>query len=165
MAKLELEIEGYSNALDEMLINGKRPKFVVEGLLRKCAVETESDNVEIVVYRTHHYVGKHWFWWSLLFYFVSVFGIFDVRFDKKFHVVDFRVNVDLKKTNNLKLKVPNFEDGGKVFEIEEGKDVNVLNNCQFLDKDAKKRHNKMKKIKFAISFVTILATILIVTLI
>lgn len=164
MAKLELEIVGYNDALDNMLINGKKQKFTNNKIGgRTCTIE--ADKAEVVVYRTHNYIGKYWFWWSLLFYFVSIFGIFDSKANFRCLVVDFRFNVKLEKDKKITLKIQNFEDGGKFAEIENEEEVEILNNVQFIDKEAIKRKKKFKKVKFAISFLTILLTAAICVLI
>ena len=153
MAKLELEVVGFNDVLNTMTINGKKQKLKTVNNVRTCSVE--ADKAEIVIYQTHAYLGKNWFWWSLFYYIISIFGIFDINNNKRCLVVDCRFNVNLDRDKKFVLKIQKFEDGEKFAEIE-GDEVEILSNVRFFDLEAQKRHKKMKKIKFAISFLTIL---------
>lgn len=160
MAKLELQVVGYNDVLDNMQINGKKCKFTVnEDKTRTCFVE--ADRADIVICKTHFYTGKAWFWWSLLYYIISIFGIFDLRQNKRCQVIDCRFEVNLEKDKKVILKIQNFEDGGAFAEIESEETINLINNTQYFDKVAQKRIKKMKKAKFAISFLTIITVALI----
>lgn len=159
MAKLELEIVGFNDAINSMNINGKKCKFKIgENRTRSCIIE--ADKAEIVIYKTHIYNGKCWFWWSLLYFIISIFGIFDVRQNARCLVVDCRFNINLEKDTKTTLKINNFEDGGRFADIESETPIELINNVQYFDKQAQKRHKKMKKARFAISFISIILIVL-----
>ncbi len=163
MAKLELQIVGYNDALDYLQINGKKQKLTTNpDKTRTCVFEGE--NAEITIYKPHNYVGKNWFWWSLLFYFISIFGIFDVKQNKRCLMVDCRFKVTLEKDKKVVLALNKFEDGGKFAEIQTEEAVEETSNIQFYDKVAQKRHKKMKWAKFGISFLTLILVAVIITL-
>ena len=128
-------------------------------------VDSVDDKCEVVIYKSHQYLGKNWFWWNLLFFFVSILGIFDMWHGSQFWVVDCRFNITSTKGTKVVITRQHFEDGGKYVLFEGDANVEEICNIQFQDKLAKKRHSKMKKIKLAmIALVVILAVLLIALL-
>ena len=162
MAKLELEIVGYNDALNNLTINGKRVKLINnKNNTRTCFIEAEQ--AEVVVYKTHNYFGKRWFWWNLFYYLISIFGIFDFDKNKRCLVVDFRFNLKLAKETKATLSIQNFENGGKFAEIECEEEIEIINNVQYFDLEGQKRRKKMKPAKIGI-FVgfAVIVTLLII---
>ena len=162
MVKLELEIHGFNPALNNMFINGKPVKLQNNrNGTHSCIVETDKEITQIEIFKSHQYTSKHWFWWNLLYYFVSIFGLFDIRQDKRCLVVDCRFNVNTIADTKVNLNVLNFENGGKLLDIQ-GDNIEVINNVQYFDTDAQKRHKKMKKAKTAITIISLIAIIALV---
>ena len=158
MAKLQFELVGYNDALNTMTVNDKFVKFQKNKQgKRVCTVETNKDVAEVIIYQSHHYNGKAWFWWNLFCYFISIFGIFDVRQNKRFLVVDCRFNITLSQDTNVVLNILKFEDNGKLLEVETDAQVEQLTNIQYFDTEAKAKHKKMKKAKLLLTFGIILA--------
>ena len=165
MAKLELEIVGYNNALNSLTINGKNVKLINDKKSNKRRCFVEADQAEVVVCKTHNYTGKHWFWWNLFYYLISIFGIFDYNNNKRCLVVDFRFNIKLENETKVVMKINNFEDGGRFAELESEAEVEEISNVQCFDKTAKIRHKKMKKAKAGIFIVSVVLITLIVILV
>ena len=161
---LELKVVGFSDLLNTMIVNGKKVKLKTnKDNTRTCQIT--ADKAEIIIYRTHQFTGKAWFWWSLLFYFISIFGIFDVRQNKRCQVTDCRFNIDLKNDTKATMKILKFEDGGKFAEIECDEPVELINNVQYFDKVAQKRFKIMKRVKIGLFFALVATiTLLIVFL-
>lgn len=161
MAKLELEIVGYNKALETMTINGKSVKLKKkDGGSRVCTYETDQKEAKIRIYKGHYYTGKNWFWWNLLYYIVSIFGLFDVRLDKKCQVIDSRLNVKLlEPVTKIKIKLCNFAEGGKFVEVEDDMFVEEEVNVQYMDKEAQKRHKKMRKTKIWLTIAILVAAV------
>ncbi len=167
MAKLELEFVGFNDALNRMTINGKFAQIEkMQDGTKKCVAEVTEPTAEVVVYKSHYYTGKAWFWWALLYYVISLFGIFDARQDKKCMVIDCRFKINLDTDKKVVLKVKDFEDGGKFLEFEGETQVEELINKQYFDMEARKRHKKMRKAKAAMTVcsLVIIAFVLIFTL-
>ena len=135
---------------------------IVRNKSGKIAVETDKKQVEVVVYKSHNYYGKNWFWWNLLYFVISIFGLFDVRGDKKCLVIDGRFIISTEQDSKATLRRQDFEDGGKVVAVETSSQFEEIKNIQYYDKVAKARQKKMKKFKIA---TTIISLALIVTLI
>ncbi len=161
MVNLNVNIVGYNPALQNITINDNFCKIKKnKDRTRTIQTQVEDGKVEITVLKYHHYSGKYWVWWNLLCFFVSVFGIFDVKPDKKFVVVEYKSIVDVKTDSNITLKIQRFEDGGKFLELETENEVEEISNKQYYDRDARKKHKKMNKIKVG-AFVACVAIVAI----
>ena len=162
MSRLELEIQGYNYAIETMTVNGKSCKMTNKNNSTKtCIIENIEGKAEVVIYKAHHYIGKNWFWWNLLYFLVSIFGIFDVRHDKKFLVVDCRFNVLVSGDTKAVLMINDFKDGGRFLDVECENNIEKIANKQYFDKTAKEKHKKMKKAKIGITVASLVAIALI----
>ena len=86
MAKLEFEFVGFYDCDRYITVNGKFVKFEkTEKKTYTCNVETIDDKCEVMVYQPHKYTGKHWLLWNLMFFIISLFGLFDIRDGIHFH--------------------------------------------------------------------------------
>ncbi|MBR2909835.1 MAG: hypothetical protein IKC11_05820 [Clostridia bacterium] len=164
--KLEIELVGVYDKANTLVVDEKVVKLKKkDGNTRYAVVETEKSKVDVAMYKAHHYVGKHWFWWQLLYFFVSVFGIFDIKQDKKMLVADCSFTVDVTGDTKVVLKRENFVDQGKFLKIETSSTIEEKSNIQYIDKEALKRHKKMKKAKIGIfAGVVVLAILLVILL-
>ena len=165
MAKLELEFSGFHNKIDYIYVDGKTPRLKKkDNGNRYCVVETSKPVVDVVMFKSHQYGGKHWFWWQLLCFILSVFGIFDIKQDKKCLVTDCRFSVDLKEDTKVVIKRVNYVDGGEYVAFEPAEKVNIIANKQYIDKEAQKKHKKMKKVKTGLFIGAVVVTILLLIL-
>ena len=164
MARLDLEIRGYNEVFNKMIINGKEQKIQKDKAgLRTCSVDIDSNTAEIVVYKGHYYAGRFWLFWNILFFLVSLFGIFDMRDTKKFQVVDLRFNVSVKQDTKVSLQVRDFEDGGRFVDITSDSQIEEISNISMYDKEAPQRKQKAKKVKIFIMLALVaLAAVLII---
>ena len=163
MTKLDLEFIGLKNMEGCITVDGKYVKLKKNKQKSyACSIETDKQQVDVVVYKSHNYYGKNWFWWNLLYFVISIFGLFDVRGDKKCLVIDARFTISTEQDTKAILRRQDFEDGARVVEIESSSQIEETKNIQFYDKEAKARQKKMKKFKIA---TTIISLALIVTLI
>lgn len=162
MTKLNLEFVGFNNKDASILINGKYEKLKkTREKAYTCSVETDLKESEITIYKSHNYIGKNWFWWNLLYFIVSVFGLFDIRQNKKCLVLYSRFTISTENDTEAIIKRQDFEDEGKLVEVETSSKVEEISNVQYYDKEARKRHAKMKKFKI---ITTIASLVLIVVL-
>lgn len=164
MRKIEIELVGFKDLVEGLTIDGKRAK-AVKGKPSSYVIETEKDSCEVAIYKSHFYAGKNWFWWNLLYFVISIFGLFDIKQDKKFTVVDVKLNIDATTDGKIVLTRNEFVDGGKVLSWETSSSVEEVSNVQFHDKEARKKHAKMKKFKIAATILSlVLAVVLIIVL-
>lgn len=163
MTKLDLEFVGLKNMEGCIIVDGKYVKLKKnKSKTYSCSVETDKKQVDVVIYKSHNYNGKNWFWWNLLYFVISVFGLFDIRSDKKCVVIDGRFSISTEQDTKAVIRRLDFEDRGKVVAIETSAQFEETKNIQYYDKEAKARSNKMQKFKIA---ATIIVMALIITLV
>ena len=165
MAKLELQIIGFNETLSNMTINGKQLKInsIYNGV-RTSVIETKKDYAEIVVYKNHYYSSNAWFLINLFYFFISLFGIFDIRHDKKCTVIDCRYVLKLTELTKATIRLNQFTDGGRFIELKSSNPVKEIQNIQYYDTLAQKRYKRMKLVKLAIFFAAMITTILLLVL-
>lgn len=104
-----------------------------------CQYETDKDCVEVVVAKHYELEGKWWFLMSMLFFFISVLGIFDARIGKKFYTVNYRAKVYLRGNATLKLKFLPFRNGERAIELSGDAEIEELENSYGVNDKLKKR--------------------------
>ena len=163
--KLELEIVGVYDKANTVVVDNKVVKLKKkDSNTRYAIIETKNPKVEVSVYKAHQYFGKGWFWWQLLCFFISIFGIFDIKQDKKMLVADCSFLVYVTNDTKVILKREDYQDGGKFLKIETSEIIQEKSNIQYIDKMAQKRHKKMKGAKFGIFAGAVVLAILLLIL-
>jgi len=164
MTKLRLEISGFNKALNNMTINGKyqKVKKVRRSNLRYVEFETDEKVSQVSICKTHEYVGKLWWLWNLVYFFVSIFGLFDNKIDKRCGIIDCKFKVNTEKDTVVKLEVQNFGENDKFANIESESNVTEIANVFKFDTEAQKKHKKMIKIK-KWAFVGFIAVVAVIT--
>lgn len=109
------------------------------GQRNTCHYATDKDFVEIVVAKHYELEGKGWFLTSMLFFFISVLGIFDTRIGKRFYSVNYRARVYLKGTSNLQMRFNVFREGQRAIELQGDAEIQELENEYYTNKELKKR--------------------------
>ena len=161
MAKLEVNLYGSNETIKLATINGKPLKITsVTNGVGCCKMEIADNKAELAIYKTHHYSSKFWFLTNLLYFIISVFGIFDVKQDKNCPVIDCRYILYLEEETKIGLKPFTFTDGGKVAEVTSTAPVKEISNIQYFDKVAQKKHKIMKGVKIALTVLSVIGVIL-----
>lgn len=104
-----------------------------------CRYETERDCVEVVVTKYYELDSKWWFVMNLLFFFISVLGIFDTRLGKRFYGVHYRARIYLKGETNLTMKFNTFREGQRAIEVTGDARIEELENDYFINKTLRRR--------------------------
>ena len=166
MAKLNLQFVGFKEAVGCIAVNGKLVNVKKNrDKTYSCELEATEAKSEVVIYRSHNYGGKAWFWWNMLYFIISLFGIFEGRQNGKCLVLDAKFNISTEQDTNVIIRRNDFVDGEKLVSIETEAEVEEISNIQYYDKEARKKHAKMKKIKIATAVITVaLIVILVVAL-
>lgn len=162
---LDLEFVGFKEIENSITVDGKFIKLNKnKDKTYSCSVETNNSSCEVVIQKAHYYSGKNWFWWNLLYFVVSFFGLFDIRQNKRFLVLDSRFTIEITKDTKAVIQRQDFEDGGKLLTVETDSKVEEFSNIQYYDKEARKKHSKMKKFKIGAIIVAIALVALVVVL-
>ena len=78
----------------------------------------------------------------MFFFFISIFGIFDIKLDKKCLKIDYHIKVKVSENSNLRLSLNN--DKNNPINLETKCEYTVINNNSFIDETAKKRLKILK---------------------
>ena len=143
--------------IDNAPVKLKKNKY---GSLEGC-YQTDKSEIELVVCRYLELNSKLWLLMSLVFFFISLFGIFNPPYDKKCIQIDYSAKIKLKENNDLKIKISTQNVGDKAVEVESDTEVSEINNSFGVDAVAKKRLKIVRIIEFAIWIVTIAIVILL----
>ena len=146
--------------IDDNQVILKKSKFnALEG-----SYETENTAVNIKIFRCLEVQSRFWFLWQMLFFFVSIFGIFDRRLDKKCLVLDAEFNVAVDENTNIEFAL-DYLTKDRVLTYNSTGTVTEIKNMSYIDTKAKKR---LKALKLTKIFTTIgcafVAVLLIVLL-
>ena len=163
MKKLELEFIGLNDKELNILVDGKfvKPKKNKDKIYTAC-YSTDKDECEVVVFKPHRYLGKGYLWWNLLFFFISIFGIFDVRANKRLAVLDCRFTIKLESDTLVRLARLDFVDGEKAIEIITQAQTCEIANVHYFDKDAKIRSKKVKRAKIISTALAVLIAVALI---
>lgn len=108
---------------------------------------TANSKAEIRVYRYLELGGKLWPLMSLLFFVISVFGIFDIPYSKKSVVLDCCFNVDLSENTKVKFTFNDPAKTEKAITIESESNVQEIKNIFYVDKKVDLRRKILMIVK------------------
>ena len=163
MSKLALEFVGLKSLEGHVTVDGKYVKLKKVKGKYLCAIETDQEQCEIMIYQSHEYAGKHWLLWNSFCFLISLFGLFDTGLNKKCLVQDVRFTIATTEDTQAIIRRQNFVDGGIMVNVETPAAIGMIANRQYYDKEARKKHRLMKKVKFALTAVAVVvAAILII---
>lgn len=95
-----------------VFLDGKPVKLEGKDYLNRTATyQTESDVVEVTVKKVSEIGGKLWFLWAILFFFISVFGIFNPHYDKRYQTINYTQKFKLSGNNSIRLEINRFGNG------------------------------------------------------
>lgn len=143
----------------EVTINGRREKFTANGRGSYELSFQTDETTEIKITRRHELASPMWLLWSLFFFVISLFGIFDVPYSKK-SAICCTVNVSPNGGGLVQI-TPNIKrDGGAVFVQSDNCGVELTDNSPD-DKTIKKRLKTLRIIK-ALAWVALIVVVVLV---
>ncbi|MBQ8844773.1 MAG: hypothetical protein IJ008_02010 [Clostridia bacterium] len=150
MNELKLKLKGQRNFRPTICVDGKAVKFKKNkfGSI-ETKVATEKNSVEITIYKHLEIKSKLYILWYILYFFISIFGIFDVREDKKCIVYDCKFKVELNGTTSVDLTFNTSKDEAALA-VESEANVEEIKNVTYVDQEAKKRMKIILGIKIAL---------------
>jgi len=162
MKRLEFKM---MNPMDDMWIyfDGKPIKYKTSYGHRIYSYETQGDSVEIEIYHYNEVALKHYILFHIIFFLISILGIFNKRYDKRCISVKYKAILKLNEASNVVAKYNgNFNKEGAI-ELETDLEYEVLENTKEKDLNAIKRLKKLKLINFLI--IILLIAILITAIV
>ncbi len=162
MRQLNLRIFGVNKFSPSVYIDGER----INSKLNKhgnfeVTYQTEKEQVEVTVRKHLEIANKGWFLWSVIYFIFSLFGLFDVKFDKHCIVMDCKYRVTMAENTKLKLKV-NLNSKDKCITAECDTSVEELEYNCYVDKKAKKRIKVTKILRVFAGIALIIGVIFLI---
>ena len=148
--------------IDDKIIKFKKNKKSIYSYTH----QTESAKVTVSVKKYLELNVKGWFFWQMLLFLATLFGIFDARPEKKCLTVDCQFDFYLKEDNtNVDLKFNKVADGQKAIEVISEANCFEAKNLYTVDKNCKKKLKKLKVAKIITTVVILAASIALIVLI
>ncbi len=159
MKTLNLTLKNAKNLSPTILIDDKPVKLKKNAFKAYTTqYQTEKNEVSIVIQKYQELSGKLWFLMSILFFIISVFGIFDIRMGKRSTVINSKFNVKLENDiTNFNATINDIDGYKGVIYNCNGVVEEVVNTC-FEDEVVKKR----KKVLLATKILLWIALIAVV---
>ena len=158
MDKLTVILNGYASKDTMFLIDGQKAKFKNNKFGNKeFEYQTEKSDATIIIKRFLEINSKFWLLWQLLFFVISVFGIFDMHGSKGYFVVDCEFKISLNEDTKVTLKMNDSPQKTTACQIECNTSYEEIKNQYFIDEQAKKRGKKL-------IFAKIITTLLIIAI-
>lgn len=125
--------------------------------------ETEKDVVNIKIQRVLELQSKFWFLWQMLFFVISLFGIFDRRLDKRCVIIDAEYNVNVNENSQIEFML-DYTKPESVLKVQSNAEIEQVKNVSYVDKNLKKRLKilRLTKIFTAIGVVILVGVLVIV---
>ena len=138
---LRIKCNGTASLRPVIYIDGKAVK-IKKNRFGNYLIEhkTEKDNAEVVIRQFPELSGRLWLIMALLFYFISIFGIFNPPYERRCLNIKCRFTVYLGEGNtDLSLVFRTNKAGGRALELNEGAPVEEFVNECTVDVRAKNR--------------------------
>jgi len=139
--------------VDGKVVKKKKNKFGTPSYV----VNTDKEKIEVAFYKYLEINGRLWFLMNIIYFFISLFGILDVGYDKNCVVIDSKFTIDVKDKSKTVFIVEKLVDSGKVMTVQSDTNVNEEKNIYYVDNKAKKKR------KIAIATRIVLLVALVVT--
>lgn len=157
---LNLSFEGTYRPLTEIYVDGKRVSFKKKKKQRFASIQTEKENVELEIKRYSRYNFKLWFLNELIFFIISIFGIFDQRFGNFCYETTCKIQIPLtNESTNFAFRFLVPKNNGEVVRIEKGSDGEIVENKFIKNNVLAKRAKIMRGTKIATTILILAAVI------
>ena len=124
---------------------------------------TKKNYADIEVRSYSRFQSKLWFIMEMFFYIISVFGIFDQKFDKFCYTTHCKIRVQTSTETNIALRVINPRNNGVVVRVETEAPYEALENEYIVDRDSVKKQKMLNKCKIALVLLVVIVAIVCIT--
>ena len=165
MNKLNMKINGVNTRGLDIKIDNKKVNLIKNKFGNKAVIyETENPTVNIKIKKYLEINSRAWFFWQMLFFFLSVFGIFDFKLDKTCMVIDCEYEVKLEEITTLNISMNYVRSLEKALKVDSNADVNEIKNIAYVEEKAKKRIKILKVTKVCTVIALIVLTVVLLTI-
>jgi len=143
MNNVNLKIAGYSSSQPAILVDDKTIKMKKNEFGGyECSFQTEKETIDIKIFKFLEINGPCWFLLYMFYFLIGIFGIFDVKLEKKCLIIDYHSTITLKENSTIQIKFLTYPDN-KV-SCETDCEIQQLNNRCEIDNNAKKKLKILK---------------------
>lgn len=160
MSELLIRVSTALYKTSDVLVNGKRENFVYNNR-SSYELSVGADTAEIEIVRKHELLSPAWLFWGLLFFIISCFGIFDVRYSKN-APINCRFNVTSQGNGIVQFNPHIKKDGTGVIVSNDNCFVETLENSSD-EKLIKKRRKTLSIIKLLL-WLALIATVVVLVI-
>ena len=140
MNNLSVKLTGYASKDTMFLVDGQKVKFKNNKFGNRIfEYQTDKDYATITINRFLEINSKLWLFWQLLFFVISIFGIFDMRHAKGYFVVDCELKIKLTQDTQITLKMNDSPKNDFACTVVAEAEVEQIRNRYYVDEKAKKR--------------------------
>ncbi len=151
MRNIKIRIKGNSSFKSRVTIDGNPVKLKKNEFgTYETVYSTDKDTINLAVTNYLELAHPLWLLMSLAFFIISVFGIFDTRYDRRCRVVDCNFNVKLTGKDEIILKYPANNKDGDAISIEYDGEVEEISNSIYVDKKVKSRYKIFTTIRIVV---------------
>ena len=149
MHNLSLKVNGRSSLSPDIIIDGK-PAKVKKNSFGNYSINysTEKEIVNIKIRKYLEISGNLWWLFSWLFFIISIFGIFEPRYDKRCIVIDADFDVKMDGDKTLEFAINNISENAKAITITGNAEIRENKNFFMIDKRCQKRLKIMRIAKW-----------------
>ena len=150
MNTLFLKIRGASKLNASILINNKPVKLKKNTYGgHEVNYDTSASSVNIKICKYLEINNRLWWFFSWLFYIISIFGILEPKYDKNCIVVNAEFDIKLNsQITEVIMSVNNLSGDSKAINVETSTQYVEHSNYFYIDHTAKKRLKIMKAVKW-----------------
>lgn len=144
MSKVNLSVvdnKAYDNVI---VVNGNRFKYKKDKNRRLVGTVECNNECVVEIYNWNEIKCKLWIIVEIFFFIISIFGIFDVRRDKKGRTISFKAKFMSKDESNVKLGFNTFKEDTPAIKIDADCDMEIIENRFYIDKQVVKRYKILK---------------------
>ena len=162
MNKMKVLLTKKLRPYTDIYVDGKlmTPKRIKEDKKNGFIYETDKPTCDIVVKSYSRYQTKLWLILEIFYFIISIFGIFDMRFDKYCYTTHCKMRVTVGENTKLVMRVIAPRNDGVVARVETDAKVEVIENEYHIDREAVKKQKLAKKCKIVLIVAVVVFAIL-----
>jgi len=125
--------------------------------------KTNKDMVEIKIYKINEVSFKHYILFHIIFFLISVLGLFNKRYDKRCIEIKYAANIKLIESSTVVAKYIIDTNNPDAIELETDVCYEVIENTKQISVEAKKRLKRLRLISiliYLILFAILIAAII-----
>lgn len=99
---------------------------------------TEKKQISLKIYKYQDLNTKYWWLYEIMYFFLSIFGLFDIKGKQNYYVIKYEALIDLNEETNVDLAY-DYKAGQAFKQIKTNTELHEVQNQKQISKQAKKR--------------------------